>query len=174
MWDATGRTRGLLWGGYPLCRQARGCELCAADDTHCRSPSTFTGRPLCSVRKAKDLGMETREVPGFHSRWARGRHRSGACSGSHERAHKAVCDSFHVHPGSQPGACSSTGCCNVCRSQVDHLRQARCKSQVVAWVLRGRLYESTRTSCKRMAHDIRRQVASTSSRVARVESCTAS
>lgn len=117
MWDATGRTRGLLWGGYPLCRQARGCELCAADDTHCRSPGTFTGRPLCSVRKAKDLGMETREVPGFHSRWARERHRSGACSGSHERAHRAVCDSFHVHPGSQPGACSSTGrCCVVCQA----------------------------------------------------------
>lgn len=115
MWDATGRTRGLLWGGYPLCRQARGCELCAADDTLCRSPGTFTGRPLCSVRKTKDLGMETREIPGIRPRCARWLHRSGSCSGSHERAHRAVCDSFHVHPGSQPGACSPTGGCSIVR-----------------------------------------------------------
>ena len=101
--------RGVSYGWEALCvARSEGASLCSINAL-CRSPGTFTDHPLYFVRKAKDLGMETREVPGFHSRWARERHRSGACSGSHERAHRAVCDSFHVHPGSQPGACSSTG-----------------------------------------------------------------
>lgn len=64
MWDATGRTQGLLWGRDPLCRQdSEGTGAQAPRHPHRRFPGTFTGHPPYSVRKIRDLGMETREIP---------------------------------------------------------------------------------------------------------------
>jgi hypothetical protein len=64
LWDAKDRTRGLLWRGDPLCRQVReGTGAEAHRRPLRRFPGTFTGHPPYSVRKARDLGMETREIP---------------------------------------------------------------------------------------------------------------
>jgi hypothetical protein len=64
LWDATDRTRGLLWGGDPLCRQVReGTGAEAPRHPLRRFPGTFTGHPPCSVCKVRDLGIETREMP---------------------------------------------------------------------------------------------------------------
>ena len=93
----------LRWGGEhsdlhlgtPSCRPWRRAGY------HYGGPELDVWWPVCACKR---IGR-----PGIRPRLARWRHRSGSCSGSHERAHRAVCDSFHVHPGSQPGACSSTG-----------------------------------------------------------------
>ena len=64
LWDTKGLTRGLLWGGDPLCRQVReGTGAEAPRRPLRRFPGTFTGHPPYSVRKVQDLGMETREIP---------------------------------------------------------------------------------------------------------------
>ena len=64
LWDTKGLTRGLLWGGDPLCRQVReGTGAEAPRRPLRRFPGTFTGHPPYSVRKVRDLGMETREIP---------------------------------------------------------------------------------------------------------------
>ena len=61
MWDAKDRTRGLLWRGDPLCRQVReGTGAEAPRRPLRRFPGTFTGHPPYSVRKVRNLGMETR------------------------------------------------------------------------------------------------------------------
>ena len=50
-------------GGVPLCRQVReGTGAEAPRDPLRLFPGTFTGHPLYSVRKVRDLGMETCEI----------------------------------------------------------------------------------------------------------------
>ena len=56
--------RGASYGGDPLCRQVReGTGAEAPRRPLRRFPGTFTGHPPYSVRKVRDLGMETREIP---------------------------------------------------------------------------------------------------------------
>jgi hypothetical protein len=56
--------RGASYGGETLCvaRSERAREQRHPGAPR-RFPGTFTGHPPYSVRKARDLGMETREIP---------------------------------------------------------------------------------------------------------------
>jgi hypothetical protein len=65
LWDAEDRTRGLLWRGLgdPLCRQVReGTGVEAPRRPLRRFPGTYTGHPLYSVRKVRDLGMDSQNT----------------------------------------------------------------------------------------------------------------
>jgi hypothetical protein len=62
LWDAKDRTRGLLWRRDPLGRQV------SEDSRGIQAPSPplswhFHRPPPYSVRKVRDLGMETRVIP---------------------------------------------------------------------------------------------------------------
>ena len=60
--------RGVSYGWEARCvARSEGVRLCSINAL-CRSPGTFTDHPLYFVRKAKDLGVETRDIPGVHSR----------------------------------------------------------------------------------------------------------
>ena len=97
--------------------------------------------------------------------------RSGKSSGSHDLAREATRDASRVHPGSQPGACSSTGCGGACyvhtRCSVHGMKGGSSAHPGVEW------HVDPRTEGSPVAHIGLHEIPRRSDGVARKEGCTA-